>query len=237
MVYHSNAAQKIKLKKALQFAYKKMGGSPNIVCFENKAETLAWLYKNNTKLDIAFVDCSDADTGKTIVQALRMENLHASWVHVDGTSDNLVDLLLWRPSAKIDDVDNIQQVFAVIKRLNKFHHHLRKKNDFVFKYEGELIHIPYRNITYFESNGKKVTLYLRDKSKNYSFASKLDDIEAKLPKAFLRCHQSYLLNLDEVRRLDVKQQTFILNNNEEIPISRRRFTEAKERYIEMTADQ
>lgn len=229
-IYHNEQKRKNKLKKAIQLYYEKLGRFPSIESCSNREEAIIWLRKYGNGVDILFLDCSDLNVALTMAQILRDDNLRASWVYVDGDLSGLDDCLLWRPSAKIDDSNDVKQIICTIKNLDSYHRTLQKKYDFVFKYEGEYIHIPFRNITYFESNAKKVTLYLRDKSKNYSFASKLEDIHKMLPGYFLRCHQSYLVNLDEVSRLDLKDHIFILNNNDDVPISRRLFTVVKEQY-------
>ena len=90
--------------------------------------------------------------------------------------------------------------------------------------------IPYDEISDFESNAKKVTLRKEDGGETYYFTAKLDDIEQELPSFFLRCHQSYLVNMHKIRSLDTKERTFLLFSGEEILISRRMYTEAKERY-------
>ena len=51
-----------------------------------------------------------------------------------------------------------------------------------------------------------------------------------MPDIFLRCHQSYLVNMEEIRSLDVNEHLFILKNNEDVLISRRQYLAAKEQY-------
>ncbi|HIY52788.1 MAG TPA: LytTR family transcriptional regulator DNA-binding domain-containing protein, partial [Candidatus Agathobaculum merdavium] len=61
--------------------------------------------------------------------------------------------------------------------------------------------------------------------------------EAQLPSYFLRCHQSYLVNMQQIRKLDTQNHVFLLGNNEEILISRRNYTHAKERYQQFLLEQ
>ena len=66
--------------------------------------------------------------------------------------------------------------------------------------------------------------------KRYYFAAKLDHIAEQLSSDFIRCHQSYLVNMHMIRQFDSKNHTFWLQSNEEIPISRRAYKETKECY-------
>lgn len=86
-----------------------------------------------------------------------------------------------------------------------------------------------RNILYIESDNRQVIVHLDDGSVLESYA-KLSQAERELPgKGFLRCHQSYIVNLyfvDEIRNGKFWMQ------GEEIPISRKYQKAAKEEYYE-----
>lgn len=229
-VYHSNERRRKIIERAFMHFYQKVDKSPPIAVFGDHLSAAKWLEENARTVDILFVDCSDQQVAVQLVKIVRRENLRASWVYLDSSKDKLCASLLLRPSVYLEDSSDIKQVLHTINRLHRFHRSLEKRHDFVFKYDGDYVHIPYQNISYFESNAKKVILHLRDRSQTYYFTAKLDDIQKLLPDQFLRCHQSYIVNLDEVRRLDAKDHQFILNNNEDILISRRQYTAAKEQY-------
>ncbi len=229
-IYHSNPKSKDRIEKVIRAYYHKLGISPGIESYSKKDDAIKWLQKYGSYAEILFFDCSEQAVAINMAQIMRDDNLRASWVYVEGDVEGLYDSLLWRPSAKIDNVLDTRQILFTIKKLDDYHRALRKKYDFIFKYEGEYIHIPFQNITYFDSHEKKVTLHLRDKSRTYCFTAKLEDIQKRLPDNFLRCHQSYLVNLEEVRRVDLLEKIFILNNDDDVLISRRQFPVVKERY-------
>jgi len=137
-----------------------------------------------------------------------------------------------RPSGYVEDLSDAKELLRIIHSVDQFYKLIEKKRDFVFKFEGDYVHIPFKDICYFESNAKKVILHLRDRTHMYYFTSKLEDIQKMLPEHFLRCHQSYIVNLEEVRKLDVKEHLFVLNNNDDVLISRRHYAEAKALYEE-----
>ena len=106
---------------------------------------------------------------------------------------------------------------------------MEKTRYFTFKCEGEYQRLPVDAILFLESSGKMLTLH-QENRKNYYFRAKLDEIAASLPDSFLRCHQSFLVNLHVIRQLDEKNHVFILQNDDEIPVSRRLYPEAKRMY-------
>ena len=89
----------------------------------------------------------------------------------------------------------------------------------------------YRDIAYVESRNHAVILHTVDGELHKGYG-KLDVVEASLDdKRFLRCHRSYLVNMDQVA--DV-QEDFILRNGLRVPIrvkGRKKLTEAYYAYF------
>lgn len=229
-IYHSNPERRKKLEGYINAYYKKVHRDKTIDAFSHIGTAFAWLDVNVKQVDILFVEGTNQANVLKLAGKLRESNHAASWVYVDGTVDGLCDSLILRPSAYINDSVDAKQIVATIHQLDGYVRRLQKQNNFSFKYEREYISIPFSNIAYFESNAKKVMLHLTDQSQIYNFAAKLDDIQEKMPETFLRCHQSYLVNMEEIRSLDTNERLIILKNNEDVLISRRLCAIAKEQY-------
>lgn len=58
---------------------------------------------------------------------------------------------------------------------------------------------------------------------------KISDLEQRMGDTFVRCHQSFLVNMKYIRRIE--NESFKLENGEEISISKRRYVETKDRYF------
>ena len=77
--------------------------------------------------------------------------------------------------------------------------------------------VPLDQIISLETYGRKVAIDLIDKTIYHP--GKLSDIEQDLPKnTFLRCHQSYILNIEHL--MEIKQYSAVMSNNNQLPISR-----------------
>ena len=72
-----------------------------------------------------------------------------------------------------------------------------------FQFNREIKKVPLKDIIYFESSNRVVYLYLKNREREH-FYGRLNDVEKELAdrgKAFLRIHQSYLVNERYIRKL------------------------------------
>ncbi len=107
---------------------------------------------------------------------------------------------------------------------------LTKSNEirFTFQKASETVSIPLREILYFESDKRIVTV--KCANEEYSFYEKLDKIEEQLKKQdFVRCHQSFLVNAKKITAVRINDLT--LSSGNVIPISKRRAKETNEAFL------
>ena len=89
-------------------------------------------------------------------------------------------------------------------------------------------YLDHESIMYAESSGRRVTLHLAE-GEPLEINQKLDDLEARLNDTrFLRCHQSFLVNMEYIRQVD---RDFTLQDGSIIQIRSRNRKELKERYF------
>lgn len=101
---------------------------------------------------------------------------------------------------------------------------------FTFKYKNQEFKIPCKDILYFESKGRQISLYVRN-SEIYVFNAKLSDVEKRLDEGkipFLRIHQSYLVNYLLIKSRSKSGIT--LMNGVNLPISEERQKEFSREY-------
>ena len=98
---------------------------------------------------------------------------------------------------------------------------------FVVAFKGNIFKLKARDILYFES--VKRTAILHGKRERWTLYRKLDDIQGELPDYFLRCHQSYLVNMNEIKSL--KPLHVELYEGDIIPISRPKYKETREKFL------
>lgn len=93
--------------------------------------------------------------------------------------------------------------------------------------KGIVTTINIKKIKYVESIKRQVIIY--DSEESFTVYNKLNTIEQYLPSNFIRCHQSYIINMDRVKYLNM--YFFILQSGEKIPVSQSKYNKTKEIFI------
>lgn len=93
---------------------------------------------------------------------------------------------------------------------------------FVLKTKDKYLKIPLQELMYFENQGRKIILHLKDKThESYTFYHKIKDLEETLlGKHFIRTHVSYLVNEKYVMKYLPSSNQIALKNGTLIPVSR-----------------
>ncbi|MCH5211611.1 MAG: LytTR family transcriptional regulator DNA-binding domain-containing protein [Oscillospiraceae bacterium] len=194
------------------------------------SDAAAYLGKSCANDDIFIFDFSNFEKGAALAKQFYSKNPLGTWVFIGGDVSSLLRVLPLRPSAYIGKTENPESVNSIISVLHRQCERKQKKTRFTFKYDGDWMQIPYDNINYFESSAKKVILHMAKSDTKYYFTEKLDNISDIMPDFFNRCHQSYLVNMNMIKQLDSKSHAFVMINNDEVWISRRLYTESKNKY-------
>lgn len=111
--------------------------------------------------------------------------------------------------------DDIQLAMKISEKENR---------NFEFKSFRNTIKVPYRDILYFESRGRKV--FLVGTKNNYTFYGNIKDLEEVLPKFFICPNRSYFVNYEFVTCF--KFEELIMTDGSIIPISRNKRKEIRE---------
>ena len=94
------------------------------------------------------------------------------------------------------------------------------------KYGGKnIVTFKVRDIYYIESDMRQLHIHGADSSQ--SLYMKMNEVERELPDNFCRCHQSFLVNMDKIRKITAEE--ILLFNDKAIPISRSKKKETLER--------
>lgn len=93
---------------------------------------------------------------------------------------------------------------------------------------GSVVHsFSYREIYYIEVIGHTLRIYKKEDA--VECTGVLSDLHSELPDNFLRCHKSFLVNLDWVS--DIRRYSFQLYNGKKIPISKGRYNEIQQAFV------
>lgn len=102
--------------------------------------------------------------------------------------------------------------------------HMRKDKYLVISNKYDNYKIKIDTILYIEVQNKDITIHTLDS--DYKVKMSMNKIEKELKEySFFRCHKSFLININFVE--NVKQYIAILENGQEVPVSRYKFKQFK----------
>lgn len=123
--------------------------------------------------------------------------------------------LLLRPYSK-------EKARQTVREFLKDHYRRKSKDDtnqcLCLDSRQENKQIPFSQIYYIEIYEKK--LYVRLKDREYSQYGTLEQMQQLLPKYFLRCHRSYICNMNFVEKVRMSENTLYLEHGIKVPLSR-----------------
>lgn len=126
---------------------------------------------------------------------------------------------------KYDDIkENIINCIKELEIKNKY---------IIIKKQGNQIKLNINEITYIEVQKETITIHTLNEV--YKISGTMSNIEKEIDcSRFFRCHKSFLVNLEHIKI--IKQYVAILENNEEVPVSRYRFKETKDKFFDLIED-
>lgn len=187
---------------------------------------------NMAKYDIVFLDINmDEIDGMETAQEIRKVSNDIFIVFVtafinyavEGYSINAIRYILK------NNENFAELIFECIDAISKKMNHSVKKKEFKFS-EG-VKNISLELLLYIESKLHKLNFHImEDKLNTYSLYGKLDEFEKELEdKAFLRIHQSYLINMKHIE--GINRYEAMLNNGIRLKISKDRYKSVKEKFV------
>lgn len=197
LVCDDSMFERTMLKKMLHRYFESVSIAYEIFCYEN-GNTLLEAVRNGIKFDVVFLDMYiEGQTGIEIAKELRIMGCREEIVFVTAADEYVLKNYEFTVTACLKR--NQEEVFFLC--LDEIRKRQQKKNYTIVK-RNEMVKIPYADILFVESNNAKCIFHLLD-GVQYTIYEHLGNIELKLEdKRFLRCHQSYLVNMDYVRQVE-----------------------------------
>ncbi|MDD2972309.1 MAG: LytTR family DNA-binding domain-containing protein [Lachnospiraceae bacterium] len=195
------------------------------------------LFRNvNSDTDIIFLDIFiDQDNGIELARKIRAEYEQVPIVFVSNSADFVfegydVEAIgyLLKP-VQMEKLEQVLQHF-MLKAQRKI-----KDQEKLILYDSvgkEKTRISYENIEYIESDLKQIIVHTAKLEKVVAYGT-LNAIEQAMKdvKCFLRCHQSFLINMDYAK-LDTANCVFLMRSSDTVAIRRRHFKEIQKQYFE-----
>lgn len=103
----------------------------------------------------------------------------------------------------------------------------KKPAAYILKSKNSQTRIPFHDILYYTSSVQHIEIQTKDG--RYKEWKRLNAVEPILPLEFVRCHRSFIVNIEAVR--SIQPRTIVLSNNEIIPIGDSYLQSVKEKWM------
>lgn len=158
------------------------------------------------KINAIYIDIKiDSLNGIEIAQKIQQENPKIKIIYMTAYSQYSEAIFKTKPTYLLLKPIKKEQIKKSLERALK--EEKQNKNIKTFNIKGKIFNIEVEKIKYIESNKRVVIIYEEDLKRR--IYGKLDEIEEMLPSNFVRCHQSYIVNLEHVRELNTHE--FVLH--------------------------
>lgn len=157
-------------------------------------------------------------------------------IYVTGFTEKYVQQIFFRPANLSGFLIKPVTEYMLRRALEKAlaDQKRRVKDKFTFQQGGSLHSIAFYKILYLESSAHKIMITTRNET--FYCYGKLDEIAEKFPPNFIRCHKSYLVNMDEIQEFG-HGYMIMMSDRRHIPIAKIKHGMVKKAYFEyMKAD-
>lgn len=190
--------------------------------------------KNNKRYDLYLLDIfiEESMNGIELAERLRRVQEEAMICFVSTSDDfyrEAYDLYAVQYLIKPVEKEKIRKLLWKVEK-NLFRQKSGKEKKLIYSWWGKSGAIPYGKIRYIGSRGHTLFIYCTD-GKIQESTGKLNDLGRQIcGDVFLRCHQSFVVNIYHVEDMRGSELTI---DGEQIPVSRRYYAEVKKRYQEI----
>lgn len=181
-------------------------------------------------LDIEIPGKNGVEVGKYIREVLKNPDMFL--VYISSKKDYALELFQNQPfdflvkPIKEERLPHIMgKIFNILDR---------SESNFEYKNQGNSYRIMYKDILYFQSNGRKINIVMKKETRD--FYGKLSEVEKACPESlFLRIHKSYLVNMHYVKEITYKWIKMI--NEDILDISKSNRVEIRRKVMESMANE
>lgn len=123
---------------------------------------------------------------------------------------------------KVEALDYIlkDEINILKKRISSciieaYSRHSSNKNEIYSIKVGErMINLRYEDILFFETSVIKHKIKVHELNRQIEFYGSLNDLENELDERFIRCHKSFIVNVNNIKEIDKKERIIHMKNGE-----------------------
>lgn len=177
--------------------------------------------------DMLFMDIKlgEGKNGIDVCRILRDNNYIGTIIIMSRSKDYAIDCYEIDARAYIVKPYDAAKIYETMDRILQY----SSIRTYTIKSRQKITKIPVSDIIYIESQNQKSIIHCNN-DVNYVIYKKLNEIENELDDPhFLRCHQSYLVNMDYIVKME---DCFYMENGDAVHIRRKDIKKIRQIYID-----
>lgn len=216
-------------KNILQYLKKKieitLEDNCQITTFESGYDLIEYIDSDISNPDIIFMDIDLKEhLGIDVAKKIQQKFNNIKIIFITGYASYVEDIFEVETlyyTAKLINEEKLK------KALNKAMEVIKVNKEEILNIKTEVVSINLNDVNYIEGHLRTVIMHCGKIKK--TIYKKLNEIENILPEKFIRCHQSYIVNMEKVNILTTNK--FILKSGDKVPVSQSKYKDTKEKFL------
>ncbi|MBR3255948.1 MAG: response regulator transcription factor [Clostridia bacterium] len=176
---------------------------------DNADKILEYVKLNKTDVVILDINLKSNKTGLEIAEEIRAQNKDIYIIFLTGHLEYALVAYKYKTFDYIPKPITQERLELTINRL--FNDIYSKPKKYI-KLDNKNTIIDEAEVNYIKRDGMK--LVFNTNCRNYEIYSSFNKIQDKLPENFVRCHKSYIINVDKITNVEpIRNRVFFNDNN------------------------
>lgn len=198
-----------KLSKMLETIFSKNNFKGKVSFVSNNVdELLDYVYWNKTDVLILDINLKSKKTGLEVAEEIRKRNKDIYIIFTTAHLEFAMVAYKFKTFDYIAKPITYDRMEATIKRLFDDVYGVPKK---YLKLDNKNTIVDESEIKYIQRDGMKVVFHTDNK--DYEIYSSFNKLEDMLPDNFVRCHKSFIANIDNISNVEPVENKIIFDNN------------------------
>lgn len=193
-------------------------------------DDLSAALKNGITYDLILMDIEWNQSTENGIQFAAQYNLlspQTQFIFVTAYNDKFSQKIFWETINLCGYLVKPVQKENLEKLLDKVREKNFSSEALMIQHGGTTEKIPCSQIRYLESKAHQLVIHTM--SGEITIYEKLDVYEKKLHKDFVRIHKSFLVNMQYIRRIEMKEVT--MQDGTVLPVSKARYSASRDKYF------
>jgi len=176
---------------------------------KNPSDLLKYVKNNPVNVVILDIDLNNDISGLKLAEMIRKQDKNIYIIFITGHLEYGLVAYQYKTFDYISKPLTFERFQGTILRL---YEDISEDNPRYIRLDNNKTIIPENSIKYIQKDGMK--LVFTTDTRTYEVYNSFHKIEEQLPKQFVRCHKSYIVNLDKINNIDFSTNIISFTGNE-----------------------